>query len=86
MADKKELSQEAQYVCAKNKCTEKRCMECTEYTKEDTLTGVKFLSYGTFFPVLLLKFFWQLWLPVRFSGVWAGGNLRIFSLFVHQVL
>jgi hypothetical protein len=55
MADKKELSQVVQYVCAKNKCTEKRCMECTEYTKEDALTGVKLLYYGTFFPVLLLK-------------------------------
>jgi hypothetical protein len=35
------------------------------------------MDHSFFFDSILWRSFWQLWLPVRFSGVWAGGNLRI---------
>jgi hypothetical protein len=52
---------------------------CVQYTEEKAITGVKFfLYYGAFLTGSVPeKSFWQVWLPARFSGVWAGGNPRI---------
>ncbi len=50
-----------------------------QYTEENALTGIKFLYNGAILTgSVTAKSFWQVWLPVRFSGVRAGGNLRIY--------
>ncbi len=48
-----------------------------QYKEENALTGIKFLYFEAFLTGSATeKSFGQVWLPVRFSGVWAGGNLQ----------
>jgi hypothetical protein len=75
MADETELPQ----VCKEQMYREMvYIVYNVQYKEENALTGIKFLYYGSFLTGSVTeKSFWQVWLPVRFSGVWGGGNLRI---------
>ncbi len=53
---------------------------CTVHRGERTHWHQVFILWDVFITgsSVTEKSFWQVWLPVRFSGIWAGGNLRIF--------
>ncbi len=52
---------------------------CTVHRGERTHWHQVFILWGVFITGSVTeKSFWQVWLPVRFSGVWVGGNLIIF--------